>query len=65
MKNMKWIYMGCWLTEPDKPTTCRLNKLYDGKTGIATSNLLVLLLVAVPVAGLLIYHLGGIWLGFG
>jgi hypothetical protein len=27
--------------------------------------MLVLLLVAVPVAGLLIYQLAGIWLGFG
>ena len=55
----------CWYAEPDKPTTCRLNQLYAGKTGIATSNLLVLLLVAVPVAGLLIFQLAGIWLGFG
>jgi hypothetical protein len=59
-----WM-VGCWYAEPDKPTTCRLNQLYAGKTGIATSNLLVLLLVAVPVAGLLIYQLAGIWLGFG
>ena len=59
-----WL-VGSWYAEPDKPTTCRLNQLYAGKTGIATSNLLVLLLVAVLVAGLLIYQLAGIWLSFG
>ena len=47
--------VGFWLAVPDKPTTCRLNQLYAGKTGIATSNFLVLLLVAVPVAGMVIY----------
>ena len=55
----------CWFAGLVKPTTCRLNQLYAGKTGIATSNLLVLLLVPVPVAGMLIYRLAGIWLGFG
>jgi hypothetical protein len=53
------------LAQPDKATNCRLNQLYAGKTKIATSNFLVLLLVAVLVAGLLIYQLPGIWLGFG
>jgi hypothetical protein len=48
------------LVLPDKPTTCRLNQLYAGKTGIATSNLLFLLLVAVPVAGRVILKLAGI-----
>jgi hypothetical protein len=35
------------------------------KPAMATSNLLFLLKVAVTVAGLLIYQLAGIWLGFG
>ena len=65
LKNFKmgrcgWL-VGCWFAGLDKPTTCRLNQLYAGKTGIATSNLLVLLLVPVPVAGMLIYRLAGIW----
>ena len=42
--------MVCRLAVLDKPATCRLNQVYAGKTQIATSNLLVLLLVAVPVA---------------
>ena len=49
-----WL-VGCWFAGPDKYTTCRLNQLYAVKTGIATSNLLVLLLVPIPVAGMLIY----------
>jgi hypothetical protein len=36
-----WL-VGCWFAEQDKPTTCMLNQLYAGKTGIATSKLLVL-----------------------
>jgi hypothetical protein len=59
-----WMF-GCWFPGPDKPKTCRLKQVYAGKTGIATSNLLVLLLVPVPVAGMLIYRLAGICLGFG
>ena len=55
-----WL-VGCWFAEPDNPTTCRLNQLNAGKTGIVTSNLLVLLVVAVPVAGMLIYQLACIW----
>jgi hypothetical protein len=55
----------CWLAELDKPTSGRKNQLYTGKTGIATSNLLVLLLVAVPVADRVVYRLAGFWLGFG
>ena len=49
-----WM-VGCWYAEPDKPTICRVNQLYAGKTGIATSDLLVLLLIAVPVASTVFY----------
>ena len=50
-----WFLVGCWLAIVDKPTPCGLNQLYAGKTKITTSNLLVLLLVAVPVAGMVMY----------
>jgi hypothetical protein len=59
-----WL-VGCLFAGPDKPITCRLNQLYAGKIGISTSSLLVLLLVPVLVAGMLIYRLSGIWIGFG
>ena len=47
------LLVGCWLAVPYKPTTCRLSQQYAGKPEIATSTLLVLWLVAVPVAGFL------------
>ena len=48
-------YLSGWLALSYRPSPCRLNQLYAGKTGTATSNLSVLLLVAVPVAGMEMY----------
>ena len=45
----------------DKPTTCRLIQLYAGKPELLPANCWF---VAVPVAGMVIYRLAGIWLGF-
>ena len=48
-----------------KPATCWVNQQLDGGPGIAASNLLVMLLVPVLVAGKEILGIVGSWLGFG